>query len=257
MSLSNLWRGREVQTALYTEIEKKQMEGDTMLAVSKPPKSNKMMPRPAEPLYENYLKEYAELAELTGVHSPDLMLEAFKQFLRENDIPVFSLGEVVRYMDNKAKQESKEQAGWEWRPLREKDHRLNTKFGNNAERQRDNFGTRNLNIETPASDYYHGPQEIDFRDTGGMIIKSIRRSSQSPYDRTIPLHALRKVALIEKTFKDTVGMFVCDYAPAPAIEYPDPFLMAVIANPRVYVGEGRFVIDFWDEPGFELKQMLK
>ena len=32
--------------------------------------------------------------------------------------------------------------------------------------------------------------------------------------------------------------------------------MAVINNPQLAKGVGRFVIDFWDEPGFELDQQL-
>jgi hypothetical protein len=38
---------------------------------------------------------------------------------------------------------------------------------------------------------------------------------------------------------------------------PDPFLLAVVWGGNVHTGEGRFVIDFWDEPGFGLEQMLK
>jgi len=39
--------------------------------------------------------------------------------------------------------------------------------------------------------------------------------------------------------------------------YPDPFLMAVVPNPNLARGIGRFVIDFWDEPGFGIEHMLK
>lgn len=55
---------------------------------------------------------------------------------------------------------------------------------------------------------------------------------------------------------DPVKFFVCDYAPALHIEHPDPFLMAVIDNARPDHGVGRFVIDFWDEPGGGLEQQL-
>ena len=33
--------------------------------------------------------------------------------------------------------------------------------------------------------------------------------------------------------------------------------MAVVNNARLARGVGRFVIDFWDEPGFGLEQQLK
>ena len=82
-------------------------------------------------------------------------------------------------------------------------------------------------------------------------------SSGSPYDKLIPIHALRKVAETEKEYADPVAFFVCDYAPAPHIEHPDPFLMAVVNNARLAQGVGRFIIDFWDEPGFGIEQMMK
>ncbi len=167
------------------------------------------------------LKEYAELAAIVGIAPAELTIEAFKAFLHEHDIPVFNLKEVITYMDDKAKRESK------------------NPFGTEAKR-------RGSDRVAPASDYYAGHFLWDGK---------IYSSSQKVYDKLVPLHALKKVALIEKHFGDKVGMFVCDYAPIPA--YPDPFLMAVIANPKVREGEGRFVIDLWDEPGFGLQSQLK
>jgi len=191
------------------------------------------------------LKEYAELAAIVGIAPAELTIEAFKAFLHEHDIPVFNLKEVIAYMDDKAKRESKNQAGWEWRPLREKDR---GKCGEHADRLA--FGTEakrsGSDRVAPASDYYAGHFLWDGK---------IYSSSQKVYDKLVPLHALKKVALIEKHFGDKVGMFVCDYAPIPA--YPDPFLMAVIANPKVREGEGRWIIDFWNEPGFGLQSQLK
>src|SRR5258706_15357895 len=186
----------------------------------------------------NDLKEYAELAAIVGISPAELTIETFKAFLHEHDIPVFNLKEVIAYMDDKAKRESKNQAGWEWQPLREKDRSNDLWFGIHASRKRDNWGSEYGSITTPASD-------------------SCRGKSTQIYDKLVPLHALKKVALIEKHFGDKVGMFVCDYAPIPAIPHPDPFLMAVIANPKVKEGEGRFVIDFWDEPGFGLQSTIE
>src|SRR5258706_9334377 len=186
---------------------------------------------------KNDLKEYAELAAIVGIAPAELTIEAFKAFLHEHDIPVFNLKEVIVYMDDKAKRESKDQAGWEWRPLRKKDV-IEEWFGTHASRNRNNHGWEFGPIVVPASDSYRG-------------------SSSPIYNKLVPLHALKKVALIEKHFGDKVGMFVCDYAPIPAIPHPDPFLMAVIANPKVKEGEGRFVIDFWDEPGFGLQSTIE
>src|SRR5258706_15751955 len=137
------------------------------------------------------LKEYAELATIVGIAPTELTIEAFKAFLHEHDIPVFNLKEVIAYMDDKAKRESKNQAGWEWRPLREKDRR-NIWFGRSAWRGSDRRGNQGHgSIVTPASDLYSG-------------------NAQRNYDKLVPLHDLKKVALIEKHFGDKVGMFVCD-----------------------------------------------
>lgn len=62
------------------------------------------VPAPVEPLLD--LAEYAALAADVGVTPPDMVIEGFKLFLSEHDIPVFNLGEVVRYMDKKAAAES-------------------------------------------------------------------------------------------------------------------------------------------------------
>lgn len=216
------------------------------------PRSGKVAPKPVDPMREEHLKEYAELAMVVGVSPPDLVVEAFKDFLRAKDWGVYPLADVVAYMDAKAAAESKEAAGWHWRPLREKDHIPGAVFGVSARRDRSSG-------ITPASDGYRGPESVNRREWGlhdGPSVIIIP-PEQQVYDKTIPLHALRKVAAVEREFKTgPVAFFVCDYAPAPAIEYPDPFLMAAINNPKLNIGIGRFVIDFWDEPGFGLRQML-
>ena len=224
--------------------------------LDRPPlRSVKPVAVPAHPTNDAVLAEYAELAALTGVSPPDLTIERFKAFLVRHDIPTFSLAEVVSYMDDRAAKESKDKCGWEWRPLREKDHRTDMGFGREASRTYEN-SNRGI-ITAPASDYYWGPGSPEERHhSTGVVYTYIRPPNATPYNRTIPIHALRKVALIEKEFGDTVGMFVSDYALAPQIQYPDPFLMAMIANPNVANGTGRFVIDFWDEPGFGIDKMI-
>jgi hypothetical protein len=113
--------------------------------------------------------------------------------------------------------------------------------------------------KTPASDYYKGPRDVPEQNSGmGWTHPAHRAAGSSmPYDRAVPVHALRKVSLIEKSFKGDVGFLVNDYALAPHIVNPDPFLMVVIPNPKLNLGIGRFVIDFWDEPGFGIEQMIK
>jgi hypothetical protein len=151
-------------------------------------------------------------------------------------------------MDKKAAAESKEKSGWCWRPLRDKDHLTDMSFGVEAKRLRNSSDSDSIN---PASDYYIGARNLQNHDQSGRSTTYLLRSPMPVYDKTIPLHALRKVAAIERDFKSSpVSFFVCDYALAPAIQYPDPFLMAVIPNSKLNIGVGRFIIDFWDEPGF-------
>lgn len=240
--------------------------------------SKKMETRPVDAKADAYLEEYAELAALIGVGTPDLEVEKFKHLLSVLNLPVYSLAEVVKYMDEKAAKESEEKAGWEWRPLREKDNLDNVRIGNVAERY---WGSSSRpTITKPASDYYVGPTWREhprngWRDpgekestpqeviaAGGKIASNLNHMwrtepSSKPYDRTVPLHAIRRVALIEKNYNGRVGFFVSDYALAPTIQYPDPFLMVIVPNANVNRGVGRFIIDFWDEPGFGIEQMLK
>lgn len=221
--------------------------GDVADAVTLPKpaiKSEKVAPKAPAPTRDGYLQEYKELAELVGVAAPDLGIEAFKEFLRKKDWGVFDLAEVVAYMDRKAAKEAKEKAGWQWHPLREKDV-LATGFGTEPERT----GSKMV----PASDYYRAPSTWTY--SNGITYP---RPGNSVYNKTIPLHALRKVAAIDQEFKTVpVHFFVCDYAPLPEIRHPDPFLMAVINNDNLQTGVGRFIIDFWDEPGFEFDSLTK
>lgn len=226
-----------------------------------------LTPKPTDAREQAWLEEYAMLAKQVGIKPPNLQIEEFKRLLNAHDIPVFALTEVVAYMDKKAAAESKDKSGWLWRPLRAKDNKFEMGFGTGAWNRR---GAIN-----PASDYYSGPHEvrgiISQSHNGFTLMQDedgnthmLARGGKPPltsggeiYDRTIPLHALRKVAIIDKHYKGDVALFVSDYAPAPEIQYPDPFLLAVIPNPEVGKGIGRFVIDFWDEPGFGIDKMLK
>jgi len=212
------------------------------------------------------LEEYAELSKSLGLENPhidaDLKIEKFKAFLRAKDWPVFALATVTAYMDKKAAEESEAKAGWHWRPLRLKDDIRDVRFGTAAR----HIARRNPTVapvKVAASDYYHGPhlgtEELMTWTSSGQQMKATKevKSSGEPYNKLVPIHALRKVAEIEKSFVDPVSFFICDYAPAPHIEHPDPFLMVVVNNARLNEGVGRFVIDFWDEPGFGLEQMLQ
>lgn len=177
------------------------------------------------------LAEYAKLAAEIGVAVPELEIEEFVAVLEMLNFPVYSLPEVRLYMDDKAKREGLGY-GWRWYPLRNKDRFPGEFDGDPSGWQRD-----------VASDIY--------RSVG-------RNGEQVPlYRHTVPLHALKRIAAIEKEYTSKpVHFLVTDYATAPE-RNPDPFLLAVLPNPRMSEGVGRFVIDFWDEPGFGIAQMLK
>lgn len=186
--------------------------------------------------------EHTALCTKLGLAVPEAnKFEAFTNFMAENDLPLFSLTEVCLYMDAKAAKEG-QGFGWYWVPLRTKDQLPNYMWGNSI----DTGGVRQplsfrRNADTGVvSDFY-----------GGAFL-----GGQEVYKHTVPVHALRKVALIEDKFKASqVAFMVSDYATAEQFR-PDPFLMAVIQNADLAKGTGRFVIDFWDEPGFGLAQML-
>lgn len=213
----------------------------------------------AEPTkQQELLAEYKAVAKSVGFNHPhfdgDLIIERFKDFLRAKDWSVFPLPAVIDYMNKKSAEESAAKAGWHWRPLREKDNIRDARFGFPAHQRQDG------QIQ-PACDHYFGPHKerrMRWSNSGQNHTEADEEITASalPYDKLVPLHALRKVATILREFPEPVSFFISDYAPAPYIEHPDPFLMAVINNLRMHSGCGRFVIDFWDEPGFGLEAQL-
>jgi hypothetical protein len=98
-------KSQVVESAGWTGMESAVLERQHA-----PIKSAKLQPMPTEAKQDDYLAEYAELAKIVGIMPPDLGIEAFKAFLLAKDIPVFSLSEVTKYMDEKAAKESKDQA---------------------------------------------------------------------------------------------------------------------------------------------------
>ncbi len=204
------------------------------------------------------LAEYKRVAAEVGIPLADVLVEEFRAFLVEHDIPTFNHQEVVKYMDEIAAKDNPTKLGWHWCPMRPKDTEIGLTFGRPAKRERDWNGNGHADKVTTASDFYesHRFQELAQRDHQ----PSDWRTATSPaYTRTLPLHALKKVALIERNFKAAQIVFlVTDYTIAPHIIVdPDPFLMAVIPNSAVSHGKGRFIIDVWDEPGFGIERMLK
>lgn len=230
---------------------------------------------------ERALTEYREVADAVGLAPADLLIEEFRVFLAKHDIPTFSIAEVVRYMDELTARDNPSKLGWQWHPVRARDGEVDLLFGtpsvsvsqfdqglqgiaqefsglvsqqafNTPGMQQRFLAQQNSNsfVPTqwplpypgvqPASDYYHN-------------------RTAKLYARTLPLHALKKVALVEREFgAGKVSFLVTDYVTQPHIVInPDPFLMAVVPNAAIGQGKGRFIIDVWDEPGFGIGQMVR
>jgi len=218
---SSSWTGLADTAGAYRVQTKVQpMAIDLSVLERKPSRIQIITERSSEDLAE-YKKYITDLE----IDCPDLIIEEFKIFLNYNDFPVFNLQEVIKYMDAKAAKEGTG-GGWKWLPLRPKDQKISGAWGVHA--------YNNGQSVRPASDYY--------------------QSGAVCYRHPIPLHALRKAALIDKTFGTAVGLAVTEYQAKPEF-YPDPFLIAYIPHTRG--NDGRFVIDLWDEPGFGLEQRLK
>lgn len=196
---------------------------------------------------ERGLAEYRAVATQIGAVPAELTIADFRAFLAGHKIPTFELAKVVPYMDKIAAIDNPDRWGWHWAPVRTSDARdikLGTESAgyicNGCMMTTSNVvmvgggggGGAFLSQRSAASDHYNG--------------------GKTPYGRTIPLHALQLIALIEQQFgAGRVAFMISDYTTEPdRIVVPDPFLMAVIPNDKLSKGEGRFIIDAWDEPGF-------
>lgn len=222
---------------------------------------------------EDMVAEYRKVAAEVGISDQDMLVEEFRIFLAKHDIPTFNLGEVVSYMDELAAKDNPTGFGWHWCPVRAKDADIPLTFGRPAERRHNNNGYPEIKISS--SDFYESHAFQDWHNhgrSGWMVPSNVDQANWRPpsppdwrahpskaYTRTLPLHALKKVALVEKHFGAGKAAFlVTDYCVAPhVVVNPDPFLMAVIPNSAAAHGKGRFIIDVWDEPGFGIERMLK
>lgn len=180
------------------------------------------------------IEEYTKVAKEVGVDTSELDVERFKLFMVKHNLPIYDLKTVVNFMDKLAERDNPTGYGWHWLPLREKDKRIFIHFGKPSSQ-----GRQYASAKTAGSDYFN-----------------TQSNYARVYDKRMPLHALKRVALIEKNFVGHVVFAVSDYATHPHIK-PDPFLLAIIPNQSLHEGVGRFVIDVWDEPGFGLDLMLR
>jgi hypothetical protein len=282
---STSWTGRGAETAT---IEQPAEQLETAPKTIKPRVDRAIMP-------ETTIAEYREVAKQIGVSDQDIMVEDFRLFLSKHDIPSFNLQEVISYMDEIAAKDNPTGFGWHWCPVRPKDAKIAMTFGRPSQYKGGDFHNRQ-GERVPGSDFYESHQFQSWHSGRGGFIQSGWTSSSSDkttvnvesnvrvmqaahdemfqtpptprdwrkepspaYTRTLPLHALKKIALVEKHFTaGPVVFLVSDYTTSPRVVInPDPFLMAVIPNSAVAHGKGRFIIDIWDEPGFGIERMLK
>ncbi len=243
------------------------------------------------------IADYRSTAEAIGLNPQDIVVEEFRHFLAGKDIPSFNLHAVVSYMDELVAKDNPTGLGWHWCPVRPKDSEVVMAWGRASRHETSRYMGNNQStpeVKTPASDFYqshnfhrdqggwsggmffignggsgsvqqHVPttaevmqSEIDGKFHRHAEIRAFWNTPSPAYTRTLPLHALKKIALIEKEFARRVVFLVTEYTTTPDVVInPDPFLMAVIPNGAVSHGKGRFIIDVWDEPGFGIAQMLK
>lgn len=199
---------------------------------------------------ESSIAEYREVAATIGLKPIDLLIEEFKLFLANRDIPTFNIAEVRSYMDGITARDNPSKLGWHWRPVREKD-RFQASFGVGSVEDHGESLSARYSMQQNATPYQFIPTRRPSSD---------HYNPASPvYTRAIPLHALKKIALVEKEFgAGKVNFLVTEYTTEPHVVItPDPFLMAVIPNAELHAGKGRFIIDVWDEPGFGIARMVK
>lgn len=189
-------------------------------------------------------EDYINLARKLRVTVPtvDTSVEKLNNFLYNNNWPVYSLDAVIPYMTKISDRDNPMRSGWGWTALRREDNKYTTVF--NGSRQA---------LKTGRGRHYR--KAIDWLNSSRV------------YQLAVPLHALQKVDILTQAgFTPDKGYHyvVSDLnVEAQVVPKPDPFLM-------VYVGvkEGedgwthvpranRFVIDFWDEPGFGIAEQLK
>lgn len=177
------------------------------------------------------MDEYIKVCARLGVETTIPTEEAFLRAMHKLDLPIYDLPTVVAYMDAIAKRDG-DGNGWLWRPVRpiDRHHLSMIKFGQ------------------PTLDGFFNPQVASDFYANAYRIKN--------YARPIPLHALQRMEAVTKAIGDRdLAFMISDYATKDDKKIqPDPFLMVVITTT---LAAPRYVIDFWDEPGFGLDKMLR
>jgi hypothetical protein len=239
-------------TTLSAWINNEGATGATIAPSASSPPVSTPLSRPAPSVQpfsfdEDALAGYRAVATEVGAVPAELTIADFRKFLADHKIPTFDLTKVVGYMDKVAAKDNPDQWGWHWAPLRPGDAR-DIQIGRGSV----GYACNNCVMISNGTLVSGG--------SGGAGSFYSQRSAASDYyaagtqvyARTVPLHALQLIAQIEHQFgAGRVAFMVSDYTVGPdRIVSPDPFLMAIIPNDKLAQGDGRFIIDAWDEPGF-------
>lgn len=174
--------------------------------------------------------EYDTLARELTLELPQLRTNRFLEYMAKHDLPIYDLPTVVDYMDRIAKRDGNGK-GWLWRPMGRED--ANAAFMGDVD-----FGRRASGRKGSSDFFFH----MNYINT---------------YAHPIPMRVLQRAKLIKNYSHGTTRpiLFISDYTTKLDLQKrplpPDPFLMAYLPETK-----DRYVVDFWDEPGFGIKEML-
>lgn len=163
---------------------------------------------------ETILTEYEQIADGLNFHPSELFERRVRNFLIEEDIPIYAYRDVFDYMARLCR---KVQKGWEWAPL-EHDHLT-------AMALISSDLTTGQRFDTDAD-----PNKLR---GGGFRVTA--------YSRLVPVEHLKNAKRIRDKFGGKVQFYVSDFA----VPNPDPFICVHwlgLAEPIVF--------GVWDEPGF-------
>jgi hypothetical protein len=164
------------------------------------------------------LDEYVRVARELGFEPPSLVDLKLGMFLQQQEIPCYDNQKVDHHLR-------------EWV---EREHGPNGPFGT--------FETRHYWCWKPLSKDATKHKSLSAR-LGAMVSEQHGDVTSIPYDKHVPIEALKTAQRIKVGAPCEVEFFVSDYQ---AVR-PDPFLMVRAAG-----GKREFVVAHWDEPGFSL-----
>ena len=138
--------------------------------------------------------EYVALATWLGFAPGKLLDQQIRNFLIEQQIPIYNYNAVCSYMTQIAVAAG---ANFFWRPLRKRDADI---YGNWGWARGKDHG------------YYQRGDSVC-----------------SPYDKLVPSHILGDVKVIQEKFGDQVAFFISDYK----ADSPDPFILVTAPSETV------------------------